>query len=339
MNYLLIIIYSLSSFLFFYYFFTKYNFLLDKKILPHKSFVSAAATPIIGGFIIIFYLFIFNYDLKFNFFCLLIFLVGLFSDLFILKKPLTKFILQLIAVLSFLFFYDLKIISTKIIFIDYFLENKIFAILFTLFCLLILINGANFIDGVNTLLCGYYLLVLSVVFYIISHNSISNFSIIDLKEFLLILLMIYSFNFFSKLYLGDSGAFLISFITGYYLINISNNNPIISPLFIVLLLWYPAFENLFSIFRKFCGKSHPSNPDNFHLHQLLFIFLKKKINNSNNFINTLTGNIINFFNFLIFCFGVNFFNSSKHSITLVFFNILFYLLIYYLLNKNIKNRT
>jgi UDP-N-acetylmuramyl pentapeptide phosphotransferase/UDP-N-acetylglucosamine-1-phosphate transferase len=279
-------------------------------------------------------LFIFNHDQKFNFFCLLIFLVGFFSDLFILKKPLTKFILQLIAILSFLFFYDLKIISTKIIFIDYFLENKIFAILFTLFCLLILINGSNFIDGVNTLLCGYYLLVLSVIFYITSHNSISNFSIIDLKEFLLILLMIYSFNFFSKLYLGDSGAFLISFIIGYYLINITNNNPIISPLFIVLLLWYPAFENLFSIFRKFCDKSHPSNPDNFHLHHLLFSYLKVKMNNKK-IVNSLTGTILNFYNLIIFFIGAQFYNNTNFLVILVIINISVYIFSYfYLLRKN-----
>jgi UDP-N-acetylmuramyl pentapeptide phosphotransferase/UDP-N-acetylglucosamine-1-phosphate transferase len=150
--------------------------------------------------------------------------------------------------------------------------------------------------------------------------------------------MIYLFNFFSKLYLGDSGSFLISFIVGCYLINIANNNPIISPLFIVLLLWYPAFENLFSIFRRFFNKSSPSNPDNFHLHQLLFIFLRKKFNASNNFINTLAGNIINSFNFIIFCFGINFFGSSKYLIVLIFVNILFYFSIYFLLKKNLKSR-
>jgi len=339
MNYLLIVIYSLFGFFFFNYLFRKYHFLIDKKILPHKSFTSTAETPLIGGLIVMLYLIIFNDDSKFIFFCFLIFSLGFFSDLLVLKKPLTKFMFQIIIVLSFLFFNDLKILSTKIFFLDFFLDNKIFSILFTLFCLLILINGTNFIDGVNTLSCGYYLLVLIAIFYISSNNIIFNLNIIDLREFLLILFMIFLFNFFSKLYLGDSGAFLISFIVGYYLINIANNNPIISPLFIVLLLWYPAFENFFSIFRKFYNKSHPLNPDNFHLHQLLFIFLKKRLNTNANFINSLTGNVINFFNFITFCFGINFFTSTKYLIFLVFVNILFYLLTYYLLTKNLKNNT
>jgi UDP-N-acetylmuramyl pentapeptide phosphotransferase/UDP-N-acetylglucosamine-1-phosphate transferase len=336
MNYLSIVIFSLLSFIFFNYFFRKYNFLIDRKVLPHKSFTSTTATPVIGGLIIMFYLIIFNHDLKFVYFCSLIFLLGLFSDLIVLKKPLTKFILQLIVVLSFLLFYDLKILSTKIFFLDYFLDNKIFSIFFTLFCLLILLNGANFIDGINTLLCGYCLLVLGAIFYISLNNININSNIINLEEFLLILFMIFLFNFFSKLYLGDSGAYLISFMVGYYLIDIANNNLIISPIFIVLLLWYPAFENFFSIFRKFFNKSHPSNPDNFHLHQLLFIFLKKRFNLGTDFINSLTGNIINFFNFITFCFGINFFSSSKYLTVIVFVNILIYLSTYYILAKNFK---
>lgn len=335
MSYALIIIFSFTSFFFLNYFFRRYNILIDKKILPHKSFVSNKNVPVIGGFIIVFYLLIFNHSYKFIFFSLLLFLIGILSDLFILKKPSKKFILQFFIVLFFLVFYDLKILSTKVFFLDYFIENKIFSILFTLFCLLVLINGSNFIDGINTLLCGYYLLVLIAIIYICSNNFII-YNISELKELLLVLSIIYSFNFFSKLYLGDSGAFLISFVVGYYLIDIANNNPLISPMFIVLLLWYPAFENFFSIFRKLSTKLQPSKPDNFHLHQLLFNFLKKKINKSKDFINTLTGNIINLYNFLIFYLGIKFFNYTKYLILLIFINIFLYLLIYFFLKANVK---
>jgi len=215
------------------------------------------------------------------------------------------------------------------------MQNKIFSILFTLFCLLVLVNGSNFIDGINTLLCGYYILVLTAIIYICSNNFI-NHNISDLKGLLLVLLIIYSFNFFSKLYLGDSGAFLLSFLLGYYLIDIANNNPLISPMFVVLLLWYPAFENFFSILRKLSIKFHPSSPDNFHFHQLLFSFFKKRMNKSKDFINTLTGNIINLYNFFIFIIGVKFFYNTKYLIFIILINISLYLLIYFFLNKNLK---
>ena len=47
-------------------------------------------------------------------------------------------------------------------------------------------------------------------------------------------------------------------------------------LFIVIILWYPAFETLFSIIRKIIYKSQPSSPDNYHLHHLIYLFFNKK---------------------------------------------------------------
>ena len=99
MSYALIIIFSFTSFFFLNYFFRRYNILIDKKTLPHKSFVSNENVPVIGGFIIVFYLLIFNHNYKFIFFSLLLFLIGILSDLFILKKPSKKFILQCFIVL------------------------------------------------------------------------------------------------------------------------------------------------------------------------------------------------------------------------------------------------
>ena len=181
--------------------------------------------------------------------------------------------------------------------------------------ILILINGSNFIDGLNTLCCGYYLLIISIIFYIQSKNLIT-IDTISYSYLLLALLIIYFYNFFSKIYLGDSGSFLISFIVGIFLINITNNNKLISPIFIVLLLWYPAFENLFSIIRKLFFKINPSIPDSKHLHQLIFINLKKNINNK--FLaNTLSANLINFYNLSIFFFGAEFFYHTKYLTILI----------------------
>ena len=42
----------------------------------------------------------------------------------------------------------------------------------------------------------------------------------------------------------------MSFFIGIELINISNFTERVSPYFVALLLWYPAYENLFSIIRK-----------------------------------------------------------------------------------------
>ena len=126
-----------------------------------------------------------------------------------------------------------------------------------------------------------YILIILTVFYVCSQNKLLIYNFNDFYYLFLSLLIIYFFNFFSKVYLGDSGSFLLSFLMGYYLIVFFNTNlnliHSISPIFILLLLWYPAFENLFSILRKIVTKKNAAKPDNLHLHQLLFSFLNKKL--------------------------------------------------------------
>ena len=59
--------------------------------------------------------------------------------------------------------------------------------------------------------------------------------------------------------LGDAGAYILSFFVGYLIIKCHNFNPNISPYFFITLLWYPCFENLFSIIRKLKNKFSPLN--------------------------------------------------------------------------------
>jgi len=333
----ILLLFSLNLVIIFFinFLFKKFSFLLDKKHLPHKNFTSLDNIPISGGLIIVLNLFIFSKDYILNLFSILIFILGVFSDLFIIKKSLKKFVIQILILFSFIYFCEVKILSTRIFFIDYFLDNNIFSISLTLFCLLILINGSNFIDGVNTLSLGYFILINLVILYFINER-VFFYDTFNFFYLFLVLLIVFIFNFFSKLYLGDSGVFVLSFIFGYILINISNNNLLsVSPLFILLLLWYPAFENLFSIIRKFLTKSHPSKPDNFHFHQLLFMYLKKNNFFSKQYANTFSGIFINFYNALIFFLGTFFFNSSLELGILIFFNILIYISLYIFLRKKI----
>jgi len=315
------------------------NFLVDLKILKHKSFISKNSVPLSGGFLIFFYLLLFTDIIFLKLFFFLVFILGVLSDLFVISSPLKKMILQIFITLLFVIFSGIYIHSTRIIFIDYLLQYRFFAIFFTCLCLLILINGSNFMDGVNTLVVGYYILVILSILYLGSYNVV-NYNFNNYNNLLLVLLVLFFFNAFSKIYLGDSGVFLLSFAIGYYLIDFSNHNlevyKFVSPIFIMLLLWYPAFENLFSILRKKYNKVSPYEPDNKHLHHLLFFFIKKKIKKNINFVNTLTGIIINFYNFVIFYFSLNFYENSKFLTYVIIVNVFTYLSFYFFLyTKNI----
>ena len=328
----------LLSFTFFLnYILIKKNLLLDsKKISIHKSFTqNKNKVSYVGGLIILVACIFFWKDKSNNFilFLTLMFMIGIFSDLGLLESPIKRFFLQSVVILSFLIIFDLKINSIRLEFFDYFLENKIFNLFFVTFCILIVINGTNFMDGLNTLVIGYYILILISLLFILSNNVII-FSNKDLITVMITsLLVILIFNIFGKIYLGDNGAYLISFIIAVILIDIAKNNLNVSPYYVANLLWYPAFENFFSIIRKILQKKSPMSPDNQHLHQLLFIFLKNFNKFNTNFINSSTACLINLFNIIIFMFATINYSSTKIQILIILTSSLFYSISYFILKK------
>ncbi len=230
---------------------------------------------------------------------------------------------------------DLKIVSSRIELFDTILGNDVFAFFFSSFCLLILINGSNFIDGLNGLLISYSLIVI----LILGNLGLINETIISDKHFNFIIsfiILILLLNFFNILMLGDSGAYLIGFLLGFIIINSHANNPDISPYFYISLIWYPCFENLFSIIRKLNKKLSPLNPDNKHLHQLIFFLIKKKLKLSIIASNNISSVALIFFNYLIIHICSLNPNSTIYQVKLIVCAIIFYISGYFLLNKFYK---
>ena len=69
-------------------------------------------------------------------------------------------------------------------------------------------------------------------------------------------------------------------------------------------------------------------PDAKHIHQLVFFYINKKYNLSIFSSNTLTAQIINFYNLIIFSIGLNFISNSKIQILLIMFSVGMYTLGY-----------
>ncbi len=313
------------------------NFFLNKKKIllsitgdKHQLFVEKKSIPLSGGIVIaILSIFIFNFKIEnYYFIFIIIFFIGLLSDAKILKSAKKRFFFQIFFIFLFVVYYDLSISNVRVFFLDYFLENKIFSYFFVTFCLLIVVNGSNFIDGLNGLSLGYYTIITGILLYLNLYDNFLNLNIF-LSIYLIIFVYLLLFNYFNKLYLGDSGSYLIGFSIATLLIVTYNNFTNISPFFVVLLLWYPCFENLFSIIRKYKFNLSPLKADNKHFHQLLFNYLKKKFNYSHLFANNLSSIIINIFNLGIFIVGsLNIFDS-KLQITLIFTCIIVYGYLYF----------
>ena len=280
------------------------NFFIKKKILPnfsgenHQLFVGEKNTPLTGGLflILIFVIFFLKINIIIVLHLFFIYLLGVSSDIKSQIKPILRLFLQLLIVVSFVITNELNINHTRVLILDNILLNYYFNIIFVSFCILILINGTNFIDGLNGLVITYYLSILTIIFYLKSnYNLILNENYIGVLIFSLIFLLI--LNLFNKLFLGDSGSYVLGLFFGYFLISLYSLNGDLSPFFIVLLLWYPCFEILFSIIRKFQLNKSPILPDKNHLHQLLYYFLSKKLSFKKNIINNIFYPNIYFFGF------------------------------------------
>ncbi len=313
--------------------FKKYKFLIDKKFFPHKSFVSKNSVPISGGLIFILSSLPFlRFENNFIYLIFSIFIVGLLSDLNILKSPYKRFILQITIILALVFLSKNFISSIRIPLFDHLLSYTFFNYFFVIFCLLVLINGSNFMDGVNTLLIGYFISVTLIIILVINKYNL-DFEFQNQNYIFSVLLVLFIFNFFEKLFCGDGGSYIISLIAGYYLIELSNLGFVISPYFIACLLWYPAYECLFSMVRKKIQKKEITGPDNDHLHQLLFTFFSKKIKFEKWIISSLTGILINVYNLIIFFIAFTNISQTKFLVSIIMANIVLYNFIYFLLKK------
>jgi len=301
----------------------------------HKKLaVDNKSTLLTGGLSFLVLLFIFyesNYYLKF--FCFLIFTIGITSDLNLINSPVKRIFFQTIVISFFVFYFENNIYFTDIYFLDLILKYKIISYLFTIYCFLIIINGTNFIDGLNGLVVGYYILSFGMLFIFIFNKNISyDYSL--LITLIIILVINFPFNLFGINFLGDSGSYLVAFLAGYVFVDFYRSHSEISALFIVTLLWYPAFENLFSIVRKKIRKTDASKPDTNHFHQLIFKFFILRFKNKKK-TNIISSLIINFYNLLVFFITYHLFDNSIGLIILLIINTILYTYCYLILLKQL----
>ena len=144
--------------------------------------------PLSGGILsLVLIIFFENIDYlnKFYFFN---FLIGVMSDTNKVNSPIIRLLSQVIIVAILLIKNETYVIDTRFEPIDLLINDFFyFKIFFSIFFFLVLINGSNFIDGVNTLFSGYYLIVSLVILYILKNFQINEtLNIFLLINFLLI---------------------------------------------------------------------------------------------------------------------------------------------------------
>lgn len=164
-------------------------------------------------------------------------------------------------------------------------DYSLFRFCFFMICLVALANGCNFIDGMNGLF-GFYML--GCLMSCLQLTSIVNDQL--MTQYLLVyaipMILFLMFNFpLGKIFMGDSGAYLMALLMGVWVIYFFALHDFISSWNAAIILFYPIIEVAYSFARKLIQKKSPFYPDREHLHLKVFDVLNttlKKPRLSNN---------------------------------------------------------
>ena len=342
---------SIFAFITFFIFLivSKYSNKADKGILLDKDFFkpqafhneaisrSGGIASIISlfTFFAIYYLFFSKILYEYIFVCISLFLIGYLDDIKIKISPNIRLLLMIIFLIIFINFLPIEIKNIDLIFLNLWLDNKIFSTIFILLCFLFIVNGANLIDGFNGLLTINIIIINSVLLFINLNSNQFEFSFF-LTAQIIISISFLLFNFpKAKMFLGDGGSYLFGSLIALNTIITNNLNTHISSFFFCILLFYLFFEVFFSFVRKIYQKKSPVLPDNKHLHMLSFIKVSEIFGaNKGNYINSI---IINFIFFILVLPSIYFADNSLICKYWFFSLILIYTLIYIRLYRLTKN--
>ena len=247
-------------------FFNLYD-LPDFKRKIHKKKVSC-----VGGFYIFFniiYLLIFDFlnqdqliifeyfqyendNIFFFFICLsTIFLVGVYDDKYGVNANTKLTLFALVILLLTLVDKNLNIINLRFLINQTIYDISNYSNFFTIFCILVFINAFNMYDGTNLQVTFPSILMMAYFFYV--SNFLDYFSL----TILISLLFFSILNFKNKLFLGDNGSLILSFIISYIIIKFYNQNIIIYTEEVCLLLLLPIIDLLRLFITRLANGKNP----------------------------------------------------------------------------------
>ncbi len=248
----------------------------DNRLKTHKKKIS-----LIGGTIVIFNIFFllfidFAFQIKFfDFFqstteifsflavLFLFFILGFYDDKYKIK-PYLKFFLSILISIFYVFTNENIIVdSFSISIYEYRIFLEVFSVLFTVFCIIVLINSLNFYDGINGQLLIFFLIMFS--YLLLKTNRFEFYSLI-----IIIILFCLFLNLSNQIFLGDNGVYVMSIILITSLIyehNVYKNFIYADEIFFLLLL--PGIDLIRLTIVRLINGRNPFYGDRNHIHHLM----------------------------------------------------------------------
>jgi len=278
---LILTIFSVSAYFIIYYFRGKISLLLNILDIPNEERkIHKIPTPKTASFsIALFFAALLVLNLFFNYFdnylnfilfgAILIFIIGYLDDRYKLSALNKVFLIGLISIFLCILSKNLIIDKFYVFSLDTFFELKSFSVLFTVLCVLCLVNSLNLADGVNGLATGLIFFWLFFIAQIYENNLDLVINIILIK-----LVLIFIHNYRGDHFLGDSGSLMLSSFLAFLVITLHNQNIDLpdqqnSSESIFILFIIPVLDMVRLFFERLINKKNPGIGDNNHLHHYL----------------------------------------------------------------------
>lgn len=199
------------------------------------------------------------------------FAAGFIEDLTKRVSPRERLLATMISAIFAAYLLDARIVRIDVHFLDAALAMPLISGTITVLAVAGVANAVNIIDGFN----GLASMVAMMMFVSLAYVAFQvGDTLVITVAFAMVgaILGFFIWNFpAGHIFLGDGGAYLIGFILAECGILLVLRNPHVSAWYPVLMLIYPIFETLFSIYRRRILKGVPAGyPDGVHLHTLIY---------------------------------------------------------------------
>lgn len=190
-----------------------------------------------------------------------VFFLGLYDDRFDIKPYSKLFLLTIVILISILIDEDLIVTELNFNLNEININLYKLSIPLTILFFLLFLNAINMFDGIDMQVLIYFLIIILFLFL--------NFKLLYFVYFLPVVIISSYFNTKKKLFLGDSGTYVIGILISWLIIKRYNLNDTFNCEEIFLIMALPGFD----MFRLFCVRiikgKNPFKPDNNHIHHLL----------------------------------------------------------------------
>lgn len=265
-----------------------------------------------------------------------VFVIGLIEDLSQKAGIRARLVVTMIAAALGWYFLDGQIRRLDVPLVDELLaRSALLSFVLTTVAVAGVAHAVNIIDGYNGL-CGFFSLAafsaIGAVAVMHGDHSLAQASLVAVLSLVGFLFWNYPMG---RLFLGDAGAYFIGFLIAEFSILLVTRNPEVSPWCALLIVIYPVWETLFSMYRRAVvgGFSHMGRADALHLHHLVFRRLVKSCGSEDSHRATVLRNAMTMPYLLVFVLMsvIPAISFSDRPIVLVGFTLIFatcYLLCY-----------